>query len=220
MRHIVVGKGEIGKSVAAVLGCPMVGREKEAVQGDILDITFPYTEDFGKEVRKYQDWYNPAYTVIHSTVKPGTCRQLGALHSPVIGIHPDLKESLTTFTKYLSGAWASEVAQDYRRAGMKVYLFDDQETTEVLKIMDTTFYGLCVEYTKEIKRLSQEYGFPFEAWTLWTDNYNQGYGKMGHPEFTRPNLVPMMGTIGGHCVLPNTELIDNSFTSFLKQRNA
>jgi len=224
---LIIGYGEIGKSLEKVLWdyTPSIVGKEGIIKGtfqeqiDIMHICFSYSKEFEKEVIKYQDKYKPTYTVIHSTVAIGTSRKLNAIHSPVIGIHPHLEESLTTFVKYLSGEKASEVADYFRRVGMKVYLFDNQETTELLKICDTTHYGLEIEYYKEIKRLCKKYNVPFEAWTLWIRNYNLGYKLLGYPEYCKPELTPIMTEIKGHCVLPNCEFLDNDFTKLIKKLN-
>ena len=86
-----------------------------------------------------------------------------------------------------------------------------------MKIMDTTNYGIEVEFVKELKRECKKYNVPFELWSLWVNNYNQGYEKLGYPEYKKPNLIPLMEKIGGHCILPNVGLLDNKFTKFLKE---
>jgi hypothetical protein len=53
--------------------------------------------------------------------------------------------------------------------------------------------------------------------TLWNSNYNAGYEKLGYPEYHRCNLVPLMKRIGGHCVIPNYNLVKSKFTEFLKK---
>ena len=225
MKHLIIGKGEVGMSLYNILSIyysTLVIDEKwktKLKDVDIIHICFPYDEKFIGEVTKYRLKFNPKYVIIHSTVSVGTSRILKAIHSPIIGIHPFLKESILTFTKFLSGEGASEVADIFRRVGMKVYLFKDQETTELMKLIDTTFYGICVEYTKEIKKLCEENGVPFEAWTIYNQNYNDGYEKLGLKLYVRPNLVPIMKTIGGHCVLPNCELFNSKFSKFLKDLN-
>lgn len=227
MNTLIVGGGQIGTALQLVLETQypttVIDKFKFSFTEpdkfyDIMHVCFPYGDDFEDEVRRYQLQYKPKYTVIHSTVPPGTSKKLGAIFSPVTGIHPHLKQSLKTFVKHLAGEKASEVADYFRRVGMKVYLFDKAETAELIKVLDTTFYGLCVEFTKEVKRLTKEYDVPFEAWTIATDHYNEGYLKLGHPEYTRPNLVPIMQPIGGHCVLPNYNLLPSSFTKFLKEQ--
>lgn len=224
-KSAVIGFGEIGRSLYNVLrtNYEVFKVEKDALNPlgdfDIIHICFPYSNEFISEVKRYQDLYNPKYTIIHSTVPVGTSRQCGAIHSPCLGIHPHLEESMRVFPKYLGGEQASEVADYFRRAGLKVYLFDKSETTELLKILDTTFYGVCIEYTKDVKRQCDKYGVPFEAWTVYNNFYNECYPKLGHPEFVRPNLIPIMTGIKGHCVLPNVELLDTPFTKLLKELN-
>ena len=222
---LIIGAGEVGKSLAAVLGdyYPLVLVDRKPVKitepVDVMHVCIGYSDSFVADVIAYQERYRPKYTVIHSTVPVGVSRQCDAVHSPIIGIHPYLEEGIRTFTKLLGGEKASEVAQYFKRAGLKVYLFDKPETTELYKILDTTYYGLCIEYTKEIKRLADQHGVPFEGWTIYNDNYNKGYQKLGYPEYTRPNLVPIMTKIGGHCVVQNTHHIDNEFTRMIQRLN-
>lgn len=232
MKTLIVGRGQIGSALGEVLKDykPIfldfqldlhlyAGEYISKNPIDVLHVCFEYSDEFVQSVKNYQKIFKPKHTVIHSTVPVGISAKCGAIHSPVIGIHPHLESGIRTFVKFLGGKNASGIADYFRRAGVKVYLCDKPETTELMKVLDTTFYGLCIEYTKEVKRLCDKYQVPFEAWTLWTDNYNSGYAKLGHPEFTRPNLVPIERKIGGHCVLPNAELLDSDFARFLKDRN-
>ena len=149
MKTSIIGYGEIGKSLEKVLiqYSPNIITEEGMLRGnadnkelEVMHICFPYSDKFEEVVKEYQKEYKPKYTIIHSTVPVGTSRKLGAIHSPCLGIHPHLEQSLKTFTKFLGGEQASEVADYFRRAGMKVYLFNKQETTELMKIMDTTHY--------------------------------------------------------------------------------
>ena len=158
---LIIGAGEVGKSLFNVLSpyhtLVLVDREPVQVLGDIeiMHVCFGYGPDFIAQVKGYQERYKPRYTIIHSTVPVGVSRQCNAIHSPIVGIHPYLEEGIRTFTRFLGGEDASQVAQYFKRAGLKVYLFDKPETTELMKKLDTTFYVLCIEYTKEIKRLAE-----------------------------------------------------------------
>lgn len=224
-KHLIIGLGEVGTAMQRIFNCNGIDIELfvEPDYYDYIHICYPYSEDiphFVDSVRSYQRAIKPKFTIIHSTVPPGTCKRLNAVHSPIIGIHPHLEESIRTFTKFLGGEQASEVADEFRRHGVKVFLFDKSETTELMKILDTTFYGVCLEYVKDVKRQSNKYNVPFEAWKIWTDNYNEGYKKLGYFEYIRPNLVPIMKNLGGHCILPNTELIETVFTELLQKCNA
>jgi len=222
MTSLIIGVGEIGTALYNILSKvykvdAIDEGEWEDITYDIIHICFPYSKRFEREVKKYQKKYKPKYTVIHSTVPVGTSRKLNAIHSPIIGIHPYLEESIKTFTKYLGGQQASKVANYFRKAGIKIYLVDKSETSELMKILSTTFYGVCIEYTKEVKRLCDKYKVPFEIWTIWTQSYNEGYSKLGYSEYTRPNLVPIMEKIGSHCILPNCDLLKSRFTDLVKQ---
>ena len=226
MKSIIAGKGQIGTALGKILEQykpeftdPAFGLHAQSVHCDILHITFPYTPEFIEQVEEYKSLYTPKYIVIHSTVPVGTSRALEAVHSPVIGIHPFLESGIRTFKKMLGGEQASEVADYFKSAGLRVILFDDQETTELLKILDTSFYGICIEFTKDVKRLCEENEVPFEAWSVYTNNYNEGYQKLGYPEYTRPNLQPIMKKIGGHCILPNADMLETKFTKILKELN-
>ena len=222
MRTLIVGAGEIGKALYELVSWQnktiMIDKhETTLMRPDIMHICFAYDNGFVGEVKKYQRFYRPRYTMIHSTVPVGTSRKLNAIHSPIIGMHPFLVEGIKTFPKYIGGKKGDNVADYFRRLGIRVYLFIDQETTELMKLLDTTFYAMCIEYTKDVRKQCEKYAVPFEAWTIWTDEYNKGYQKLGYPEYTRPNLVPVMRKIGGHCLMPNCELIETKFTKLLKK---
>lgn len=226
MKTLILGMGEIGTSLYNILKphYEIYSKDKgrslsgEAIGNmDIIHICFPYSDKFINQVKEYQEAFNPKFTVIHSTVPIGTSRKLNAIHSPVVGMHPDLTKSLTTFTKFLGGEDASEVANYFRRVGIKVHLEDKSETTELLKIQSTTFYATMIEFCKEMKEKCLELDVPYDSFLLWNDNYNKGYEKLGYPEYKKPLLQPIMKKQGGHCTLSNLELIDTKFTKFLKE---
>ena len=49
-----------------------------------------------------------------------------------------------------------------------------------------------------------------DAATSWNNGYNEGYNKLGMGHVTRPVLYPP-DKIGGHCIIPNTKLLKDSF---------
>lgn len=177
---------------------------------EIMHICFPYSEEFINEVKKYQKKFEPKYTIIHSTVPVGTTRKVAGIHSPIRGVHPKLEEGIKTFVKFLGGPEASEVADFFRRANMKVMLFDEPETTEAMKLFSTEYYRTVIEFAHRVKHYCDKNDLNFhEVYTLSNQTYNEGYKELGHPEFMRPVLQPIMGKIGGHCILPNKEMIDD-----------
>ena len=227
MNTIIVGNGEIGNSLRLILEeeypVAIIDGSSDLFFCDntyeIMHVAFPYSNKFIKEVQRYQKRFKPKYTVIHSTVPVGTSRKLKAIHSPAVGIHPHLEESLKTFAKFLGGEKASEVAQYFRRAGMKVQLTDRPESTELMKICSTSFYGLCIEWNKEVKDMCDKNKVPFELWSLWNSNYNNGYEKLGYPEYRRPILQAIKTKIKGHCVINNLEFLQSKFKELIKRGN-
>ena len=224
MRTLIVGGGEIGKSLLSVFDkayeCCILDKGDEAeLEYEIMHVCFPYSDKFIDYVNEYKVKYKPKYVVIHSTVPVGTSKKLNAIHSPCIGIHPHLGESLKTFTKFLGGEDASNVAQYFRRAGIKVYLTDKSESTELMKICSTSFYGLCIEWNKEVKDMCDKNKVPFELWSLWNSNYNNGYEKLGYPEYRRPILQAIKTKIKGHCVINNLEFLQSKFKELIKRGN-
>lgn len=175
---------------------------------DILHICFGYSDKFIEQVKEYQKTYPTEFTVIHSTVPVGTSRELNAIHSPIRGIHPNLKSGILTFPKFLGGLRVSQIADYFRRANIKVILYDKSETTEALKLFDTEYYKTCVEFTQRVKLFCDKNNLNFsEVYTLPNQTYNEGYTKLGMSEVVRPVLQPIMKEIGGHCLVPNSKLI-------------
>lgn len=224
---LIIGHGEVGSALAAVLRpfypVTLVDLNPPALEGvEFMHICFPYSDGFVDEVLAYREKYRPTYTVIHSTVPVGTSRACGATHSPIRGNHYDMERSLKTITKFVGGPGpSSDAVADYlMRAGIPVEICRRQETTELGKLLCTTFYGVCIEYVKAAERKCQEEGVPFgEAFTLFQKTYNDGYAALGRPEVARPVLVPIQGRIDGHCVLPNCKLFNFPFASLIGRLN-
>ena len=241
MRTIIAGYGQIGRALYEVLSCydpkvidPALRPKRRRLLGepegprvadadelcDVLHVAFPYTKTFVEEVKKYQKAHKPKVTVIHSTVPEGTSRSLGAVFSPVVGLHPFLVEGIRTFTKYLAGENASLVADYFRRAGLRVYLMENSDALEYSKLRQTKFYALQVEFVKHTARQCKQRGYSFsEAYTLPSADYNRGYAELGRPEYHLPLLVPIMTKQGGHCTIPNLDLQPDSWSQVIKKCN-
>jgi hypothetical protein len=220
MNSLIIGNGEIGSALHKIVGGDI--KDKEYLQGkyDIIHICFPYNDAFISQVEMYQNQYNPKFTIIHSTVPIGTSKKLNAIHSPIRGIHPNLEEGIRIFVKFIGGDQASEVADYFRKYGIKVMLFGDSKTTEAMKLFDTLYYGICVEFAKEVNRFCFKNNLNFsDIYRLSNITYNDGYKELKHDEFVRPVLEPIMKTIGGHCVRQNAKLLKTDFANFIEDLN-
>lgn len=227
MNHLVIGLGEVGSAIAEVLQVPDSGRHDpqkgyhaKCVPYDFAHVCIPYTPAFNDAVRTYRTAFSIKALVIHSTVPVGTSRKHGALHSPVRGTHPDIASSMRWFVKYIGGTeGAHELQGVYAHAGIPSELVDKPETTEALKLWDTTQYGLMIALEKEIHRWCEQNGVDFETvYGRANQTYNEGYLILGRGEVVRPVLKHVDGPIGGHCVMPNLELLgDNPITRLIRE---
>jgi hypothetical protein len=236
-KTLVIGAGEIGKSLAEVLSTfyEVHIRDTQTNQAGLLDlydvihIAFPHYPGHGelflKNVRGYAEQYRAKLTIIHSTVPVGTTAQLGAgfVHSPVNGKHPNLVPSIRTFVKFVGGndtVSTYKAAHFLSKAGMNCHVLSSSRATELGKLGCTRRYGLSIIEMKEFAKECDKHGVPFhEAYTQWNNEYNSGYQKMHMEQFYRPILAPMEGSIGGHCVIPNLNLLPGEVSDFIKERN-
>jgi UDP-N-acetyl-D-mannosaminuronate dehydrogenase len=102
------------------------------------------------------------------------------------------------------------------KLGLKTKVFYPSVTTELGKLLDTSYYGLCIAWHGEMKKISDKLGVNFEeVVTAFNKTYNEGYKKLGKSNVVRPVLYPPQktGGIGGHCVIPNAELLKKYFKS-------
>lgn len=225
MKSLIIGNGEIGKSLYNILKekyeeTYIRDVEELKLEGvDILHICFPYTKKFVDYVKKYQREYNPKFTIIHSTVPVGTSTRCNAFHSPIRGIHPHLEESLKCFIKYLAPA-SKELEHYFRLAGIDVKLVEKPETTELAKLYCTTIYGLNIIAEKECYNYCQNYGLDYDiVYKDMNETYNEGYDKLGFPQYKKYVLEHIGGDIGGHCIIPNCELLQTPIAKFVQQQN-
>ena len=227
-KTLIIGKGEVGMSLYHVLRSDHETyiKDKEDLELDgveVLNICFPYFEGFIQAVIDYQYKYNPALTIIHSTVPVGTSSKLGVVHSPIHGKHPNLSGGIKTFTKYIGTndpAQADLAERFLRQSGIKTKIVKNPETSELSKIYCTTQYGLNIVVMKEIKDMCDKYGADFqEAYKDWNRLYNEGYEELGMPQFRRYFLDHVKGPIGGHCVINNAKVLQTPVAKFILEQN-
>ncbi len=231
----IMGWGEIGKSVAKlyskskynILSKDLKQDDLKNNKIDVLHICFPYSQGFVKESVRQIKKNRPGITIIESTVDVGITKKINQIlktksvvHSPVRGMHPNLTKSLKCFIKYIGAetkAAGEKAAQNYRKIGVKSKIFIPSESTELNKILSTSYYGLCIAWTGEIKRLCDKFGVDFKTFEDFNDSYNLGYKKMGKKNVIRPTLYPPKKGIGGHCVWENAIMFNPQAKSkFLK----
>lgn len=226
-KHLIIGKGEVGSSLFNILKSyyQVFIRDKDdefSDQFEVIHICYPNGKNFVKITKDYIEKYQPKIAIIHSTIPVGTTKKISeiAVHSPIRGLHPNLEKGVKTFVKYFSGQKAKEAAKFFSDIGIKTKIFKKSETTELLKILDTTYYGWNIVFCKEIKRICDNLNLDFgEVYTIANQDYNWGYKKLGKENVIRPVLKAAPGKIGGHCVVQNCDLLDDWLTKTIKERN-
>lgn len=223
MSHLVVGAGEVGQALAAVLSCDIVDKDNglEAPRGtyDFIHVTFPYQiEDFVGTVQMYQDHYAATHVVVHSTVKVGTCDPRGWTHSPVRGKHPNLEAGLRTFCKHYGGEHALDVANELEWAFPMWAAHDEAAITELGKLLELTHYGLEIVVQRYAREMCRRLGLPFhEVYTDFFETYNLGWLELGEKHLLKQILDDSDGPIGGHCVVAGAELLNKSYRNLLSE---
>jgi UDP-N-acetyl-D-mannosaminuronate dehydrogenase len=224
-KHLVIGLGEVGMALVEVFKCDgedkHKGIEAPAKGYKFLHIAFPYKDkNFIDEVKKYQEKFDPKYTIIHSTVPIGTSDACNALHSPIRGVHPHLADSIKTFKKFIGGADCFEIASEFKHFRIDCVCTRYARNTEALKLWDTTQYGMFIMLNKEINKYCEENKLDFNiVYTIANETYNEGYTKMLRPEVMRPFLEYKNEKIGGHCVIPNCKLLDSETPKKILKQN-
>ncbi|MBI2632785.1 MAG: hypothetical protein HYW78_00120 [Parcubacteria group bacterium] len=226
----IIGYGEVGKAIAQFYENPKIKDldRDDGLEGvEILHICIPYNNAFIETVVSAIKRIKPLFaTIIHSTVAPGTTKKIidslpselnSVVHSPIRGVHPYLFEGIQTFVKYIGAEdefGALKVQEHLESLGIKTKIVYPAAATELAKLLDTTYYGLCIAWHGEMKKICEQFGVDFN--TVATDfntTYNEGYEKLGKKNVIRPVLTPPDGPIGGHCVIPNVYILLQFFES-------
>ncbi len=212
-RVVVVGLGEVGRpllelasehyDVEGVDIAPVAG---EIEKVDVLHICYPFEiKDFVGETARYIQLFRPTLTIINSTVGVGTtravARRTGAavVHSPVRGKHARMLEEVRAYTKFVGAidpADGQYAAEHFRTIGLKTRILSAPEATELAKLTETTYFGLMIAWAQEVERYCDRAGQSYEEISSFYDEIR-----------FFPAVKYFPGIIGGHCVMPNIEIL-------------
>ena len=213
MQDVIIGAGEIGTSLSRIYkDARLVDKPPHSkMKAEVMHICFPYSEEsFVDNVNKYQKHFDPEATIIHSTVAVGvTSRIASAVHSPCFGKHPNLTDHLLTYPKLIGGE--NDLAEKRLRDKFKIKVYDQPETTELLKLLSTTHYGLQIAWAQEVERILKKWDVSFDEYLSFTHYINRGLEDIGNTKAKRSMALP--GKIEGHCVMPNLKILKEQFVS-------
>lgn len=219
--HVVLGAGEVGTAVAEVLASSssVVLRDIKPVKvrAQVLHVCIPWQSGFVSSVKTAADLHGVDLVIVHSTVPVGTCDPRMWVHSPVRGRHPNLVESLRTFTKHFGGVRASDAAELWASIS-RTAVHDRAAETEAGKLWELAQYGLQVRVCQAIHEWCMARGLdPNVVYRQFAEEYNAGYTTLGYQRFVRPVLDYVPGPIGGHCVTENSYLLDHPISEIVRE---
>lgn len=229
MTHLVIGhRGQVGSALMTVLASRYdvegIDQDDDIDDGlfDVIHVCLPWSEQFTSIVAEDIGDYlrGGGLVIIHSTVPVGTSAALGAVHSPIRGVHPELVRHIKEFPKFVGGSRAEEAAELFEACGIKTIVTERSDTTEALKLWDTLYLGWNLLYQKEMKRWCDAHDIDFAiAYTQANQTYNDSYSMLGMTHVVRPVLKWMPGPCGGHCVCANAELLDSELATIFLMFN-
>ena len=190
-----------------------------------LHVCIPFTNNFRHNVITLCGKFSPKCLVIHSTLQPYTTKKLQnkltipVIFSPTRGVHKRMLYDLKRYTKFFAiepdapkKIWAITMyAKSMKKCGVKAQKMSDPITLELAKIIcDTSYYGWLINYAQLSKMIATENHVDYDEMWTFSDEIHKHLGN-------RPKMYP--GIIGGHCVIPNLDLIQNQTLDFIKKLN-
>ena len=237
MTDIVLGMGEVGETLFHLL-------EERNIDSIGIDVDSSKCKNYSKndhiknpeylhvclpgELSEFMDitlnWINKTEgleaVLIHSTVKPGTTKKIQekskipVLFSPVRGVHKRFLDDIKKYTKFISSDKENidpKIKLDLEKRFEKIDWMSTTKTAELAKILvDTTYYGWLINYAQITKMICEKEGIDFDEMWKFADEIHENLGN-------RPKMYP--GIIGGHCVIPNLNLIEYENMEIIKKIN-
>jgi UDP-N-acetyl-D-mannosaminuronate dehydrogenase len=108
-------------------------------------------------------------------------------------------EDLNRYTKFVGAAdrCTAELAeQHFQSIGLRTKLLSSPEAAEIAKLTETTFFGLMIAWAQEVERYADRIGGGYDEIVSFYDEIK-----------FFPPVKYFPGVIGGHCVMPNIELL-------------
>ena len=239
-KDIVVGIGEIGKPILKLLSKnnivvgfdlkpDLIDERKferyKNLQTSFLHVTIPVSSKFESNLLQLYKKFKPECIVVHSTISPGTIEQIQKkldvplIYSATRGVHKRMLKDIKRYTKFFAISknapkkqWAIKAySTKMKNCGIKTKQMSKPETLELAKIIcDTSYLGWLINYAQFSNMIARQYDVNYDE--MWSFS-NEIHKFLGN----RPKMYP--GFIGGHCVIPNLDLIHNQTLDLIKKMN-
>lgn len=212
-KTLVVGIGEVGGALAEVLSAtePILRHDLEPQTFTdpigVMHICIPFRNnaEFEAATLAYIDRFQPDLTIINSTVIPGTTRRLAQASgaaiafSPVRGKHARMAADLRHYLKFVAATdidIATAAERHLQSHGLKTRRVNLIETLEMAKLAETTYFGVLIAFAQELNRYCDRIGGDYYEATQFFEEID-----------FLPRCRYFPGIIGGHCVVPNINLM-------------
>lgn len=240
-KQVVAGLGEIGSPILKLLSKSTIAvgydvdvsrmnvkkfQKYENISVSILHVCIPFTDKFFQNVIGLSDKFGPECIVIHSTISPGTTNEIQSkLKIPVIysatrGVHKRMLYDLRRYTKFFAvdsnaprAKWASKMYVNVlKKCKVKTKQMSRPIALELAKIVvDTSYYGWLITYAQLSNMIAIKHNISYDEMWSFSDEIHKFLGN-------RPKMFP--GFIGGHCVIPNLDLIKDDTLNLIKEINS
>ena len=239
-KDVVAGLGEIGGPLLQLISkaVPSVGydlneklidknkfQKYEKIETCFLHICIPFSKKFIPNVISLSKKFKPLGIVIHGTISPNTTTKLQSrvsipvIYSATRGVHKRMLHDLKRYTKFYAvepnapkAEWASSTYEKLmKKCGVKTKRMKNPLTLELAKIVvDTSYYGWLITYAQLSNMIAIENNVSYDEMWSFSDEIHKYLGN-------RPKMFP--GFIGGHCVIPNLDLVHNQTLDLIKKIN-
>ena len=239
-KDAVAGLGEIGSPILKLLSKKQITvgydldkilvnesklKKFQSMQTSFLHITIPVTSKFDSNLLQLYKKFKPECIVIHSTIGPGTTERIQKkldvplIYSPTRGVHKRMLKDIKRYTKFFAISknapkkqWAIKTySRKMKNFGVKTKQMSKPETLELAKILcDTSYLGWLINYSQITNVIAKTYDVNYDEMWLFSDEIHKFLGN-------RPKMHP--GYIGGHCVIPNLNLINNETLNLISKMN-
>jgi UDP-N-acetyl-D-mannosaminuronate dehydrogenase len=108
-------------------------------------------------------------------------------------------EEILSYTKFVGAidpVSGERAAKHFESVGMKTRVLSSPEATELAKLTETTYFGLIIAWAQEVERYCDQLG----------QKYDEIVSFYEEVKFFPP-VKYFPGIIGGHCVMPNIEIL-------------
>jgi len=239
-KDVVAGLGEIGYPIIKLLSKKQITvgydvderlmnkskfKKFQETQTSFLHIAIPVTSKFEPNILQLYKKFKPECIVMHSTVGPGTTEKIQEkldvplIYSATRGVHKRMLKDIKRYTKFFAISknapkkqWATKAfSRKMKNCGVKTKQMSKPETLELAKIVcDTSYLGWLVNFAQISNVISKQYNVDYDEMWTFSEEIHKFLGN-------RPKMYP--GIIGGHCVIPNLQLLRSQTLTQIKEMN-